>query len=243
MNTFYQVVVYSIYSLLAPVITAGGGSIVSNALTFTGVSLTVAAGMMSFFFLMNALIVVPVFWKNIIWSEVRSLIIPSMIGAALGAFFLVNVNDVLLLGLMFIFSLKFIYEFFQKNSKNNQNKLEVWLVGLISGFLSGTALPGGGFRNSYLLANGHDLAAVHGTSNFIGIVCPIIKLTILFNVSILSFANVEGVFWALPILLFTNYILQKKLKKLGKSISKKISLLAMIIFSVYAFVEITTSLV
>lgn len=243
MDTFYQVVIYSVYSLLAPIVTAGGGSIVSNTLTFTGVSLTVAAGMTSFYFLINSLIVIPVFWKNIIWSEVRLLVLPAAAGALFGAFFLANINATILLGLMFLFSLKFIYEFSQKGAKKDPNKMEVWMVGITSGFLTGTALPGGGFRNSYLLARGHNLAAVHGTSNLIGIVCWIIKLTVLFNASILSFVNVEGVLWALPILLLTNYVLQKKLKELGQPISKKISLIAMVIFSIYAFGKITISLI
>lgn len=243
MNTIYELFIYVVYSLLAPIVTAGGGSIVSNALTVTGVSLTVAAGMTSFYFLMNALIVIPIFWKNIVWHEVRLLIVPAIIGAVLGAFFLVNISEIVLLGFMFLFSIKFIYEFFQKSKKNNQSKLEVWSVGLISGFLTGTALPGGGFRNNYLLASGYSLAEVHGTQSVIGIVCWVTKLMILFNVSILSFTNVKGVFLALPVLIFTNYILQKKLKSLGKSISKKISLLAMMIFSVYAFVSIVLFLI
>lgn len=243
MDTFYQVVIYSIYSLLAPIVTAGGGSIVSNALTFTGVSLTVAAGMTSFYFLVNSLIVVPVFWKNIIWSEVRSLVLPAVIGALFGAFFLININETILLGLMFLFSLKFIYEFSQKGVKKDQNKLEVWVVGVTSGFLTGTALPGGGFRNSYLLSRGYNLANVHGTQNLIGVMCWVIKLTVLFNASVLSFVNIEGVFWALPVLFLTNYVLQKKLKELGQSISKKISLIAMIVFSIYALWKITMTFV
>lgn len=235
LTEIYQALIYIIFSLLSPIITSGGGLLVSNALTFTGVSLIVAAGMTSTYFLVNGLIVVGTFWKDIVWYEVRKILPLASLGSILGALFLTQISPVILLTFMLYFALSFLYEgvFNQKKIKK-ETKLSVWFMSLLSGFLAGTILPGGGLRNSYLLARGHTIPEVHGTTNFIGVICWSLKIVLLFEASVLSGENFKAILIAVPFLFISNFLLRKKLLQLPKALSLKISIFAMALFSAYA---------
>lgn len=240
----YQALIYIIYSFLAPVITSGGGFLISNILTFTGVGLVVATGMTSSYFLVNGLVVVITFWKDIIWKEVGQILPLAALGSIFGAIFLTHINPAILLACMLYFALSFLYKgVVKKESKKEESKLSVWSMSLLSGFLAGTALPGGGLRNSYLLSKGHTLQQVHGTTNFIGVVCWALKIIILFETSVLVYENFKAVLFAIPFLIISNILLRKGLLKLPKSISAKVSIVAMIIFSVYAIVALVQTLI
>lgn len=235
----YQTLVYVVYSFLAPIVTSGGGFLVSNALTFTGVSLIVAAGMTSSYFLVNGLIVVGVFRKDILWDEVKNILPLAALGSFFGALFLSQISSTFLLACMLYFSLRFLYDgLFKKKSEKKENKLSIWSMALLSGFLAGTALPGGGLRNSYLLSKGYSLSQMHGTTNLIGIVCWAIKIAILVQSTVLVYGNFKPVVIAIPFLLVSNYLLRKGLLGLPKSVSTKISIFAMALFSVYAVVTL-----
>lgn len=233
----YQTITYVVYSFLAPIITSGGGFLISNILTFTGVSLITAAGMTSSYFLANGLIVVGTFWKDIIWSEVKQILPLAAFGSIFGALFLTQLNPVILLTCMLYFALSFLYKgILKKKEDKKESRLSVWTMSLLSGFLAGTALPGGGLRNSYLLSKGYSLPQMHGTTNFIGVVCWTLKIIILFETSVLAYSNFKAVFFAIPFLFISNYLLRKGLLNLPKSISTKISIFAMGLFSVYAVI-------
>ena len=240
----YQTLIYVVYSFFAPIITSGGGFLVSNVTTLTGVSLITAAGMTSAYFMVNGVFVVITFWKNIIWTEVRQILPLAALGSVFGALFLSRLSPSVLLALMLYFALRFLYEgvFKKGNGVRKEPKLSTWSMALLSGFLAGTALPGGGLRNSYLLSKGHSLSEMHGTTNFIGIVVWTIKLSILFEASLLTYKNFEGVLFAAPFLLVSNILLRKGLLTLPKEISRKISIFAMALFSVYAIVALAYAL-
>lgn len=233
----YQALIYIIYSFLAPIITSGGGFLVSNALTFTGVGLIVATGMTSLYFLMNGVIVTGIFWKDIIWNEVRSILPLAALGSVFGALFLSQINPAFLLTCMLYFALRFLYKgTLGKDPVSSESKVSIWSMALLSGFLAGTALPGGGLRNSYLLSQGYSISQMHGTTNIIGIACWGIKIFVLLEMSILNYGNFKAIFIAIPFLLISNILLRKGLLHLPKSVSTKISIFAMALFSVYAVV-------
>ena len=231
----YQSLIYIVYSLFAPIITSGGGFLVSNLLTFTGVGLITAVGMTSSYFFANGLIVIGTFWKDIIWSEVKNILPLAAFGSLFGAIFLTHINPNILLAAMLYFALSFLYKStIKKDEVKKESKLSIWSMALLSGFLAGTALPGGGLRNSYLLSKGYSLHQVHGTTNFIGVVCWSLKLFVLFESGLFTYQNFKAIFIAFPILILTNILLRKGLFKLPKSISIKISIFAMALFSIYA---------
>ncbi len=239
----YQASTYVVYSFLAPIITSGGGFLVSNVLTWTGVGLIVATGMTSSYFLVNGLIVVGTFWKDILWDEVNLILPLAAIGSLLGALFLSRLNPAILLALMLYFSLKFLFDrLVRKSPANEEAGLSVWIMALLSGFLAGTALPGGGLRNSYLLSRGYSLPQVHGTTNFIGVILWTIKIATLFEMSILTLKDFRAVWIALPFLFVSNFLLRKGLLNLPKKVSNVISIIAMGLFSVYAVVVLILSI-
>lgn len=239
----YQALTYVVYSFLAPIITSGGGFLVSNVLTWTGVGLIVATGMTSSYFLVNGIIVVGTFWKDILWSEVKLILPLAAIGSLLGALFLSRLNPAILLAFMLYFSLKFLLDrLVRKNPAKEETGLSVWIMALLSGFLAGTALPGGGLRNSYLLSRGYSLPQMHGTTNFIGVIVWAIKITTLFEMSILTFRDFNAVWIAVPFLFISNFLLRKGLLKLPKKASNMISVFAMGLFSVYAIIVLVISL-
>lgn len=106
----FEAIVFVAYSFLAPIITAGGSMIVTNALSLGGIDLIKAAGLTSSCFLINGIIGTYVFRKNIVWREVKNILPITMIGSFIGSIFLVNINPVILLSLMFVFSLYYIYK-------------------------------------------------------------------------------------------------------------------------------------
>jgi hypothetical protein len=239
-----RVLIYVIYSFLAPIVTSGGGFLVSNALTFTGVSLIVATGMTSSYFLINGLIVVGIFWKEIAWKEVRQILPLAALGAVFGALFLTQLNPAILLSFMLYFALDFLYKgTIKKDTGTKESKLSTWSMSLLSGFLAGTALPGGGLRNSYLLSKGYTLSQVHGTTSFIGVIVWAIKIAVLLETSILVYGNFKAIFIAIPFLFIANILIRKGLLNLPKNVSKKISISAMALFSLYAISVLVYTLI
>jgi uncharacterized membrane protein YfcA len=240
--TYYlEALIYVIYSFLAPIITAGGGLLVANVLTFLDISLIKAAALVSVFFFFNGLIVIFAFRKDILWGEVKRFLPLSIVGTIIGAIFLVNVNPIFLLFLMFCFSLYFIYQkVVQKNNsgKVKESTFKEQSISLFSGFLQGTALPGGGFRNAYFLAKGMSLSEMHGTTNFIMVILYIAKIVILLITGVLVMKDFIGILIALPFLIIANILLRRGLIKLPKEAANKITLIAMAVFSIYAAVVI-----
>ena len=205
--------------------------------------LIVAAGMTSSYFLVNGIIVVVTFWKDIIWAEVRQILPLAAVGSIFGALFLSQINPIILLVLMLYFALSFLYKGVIKDEQTKkESKLSIWTMSLLSGFLAGTALPGGGLRNSYLLSKGYTIPQMHSTTNFIGAIAWSLKLIILLEASVLNLQNLKAVLIAIPLLILSNFLLRKGLLNISKQMSKKISIFAMGSFSVYAMFIIIKAL-
>lgn len=241
----FEAIVFVTYSFLAAIITAGGGMIVTNVLSLADIDLIKATGLTSSYFLVNSLIVVYIFRKDIVWSEVRSLVPTAIPGAFIGALFLVNINPTILLTLMFGFSLNFIYKkikIIDKKTVVDDSKYRKYFVGLFTGAISASALPGGGFLNSYLASKGYSLHQMFGTLSFTLILVWTVKVSVMLNSGILAFSDFTGVAIAFPFLIVSNILVRKGLIKLSKSTTDKITIFAMIIFSLYALVTIALSL-
>ena len=243
---FFEAIVFVGYSFLAPIITAGGGLLVANVLTLGHIDLIRAAGLTSVFFLFNAFIVVYVFRKDVVWSEVKRFLPLSLVGSILGALFLVNVSPPILLFLMFCFSVYFIYKKITIPETNTSPIKDPFYkeqgISFFSGVLQGSALPGGGFRNAYFLSKGFTLQQMHGTTNLIGIFLWIAKITTLISATILTTRDFIGIVVAFPFLIISNILLRRGLIKFSKKTTDVITITSMSLFSVYALAVIGIAL-
>ena len=242
----FEAAVFVGYSFLAPIITAGGSMIITNILSLADINLIKAAGLTSSYFMVNATISIYIFRKDIVWREIKNLLPITLIGSFIGSIILVNINPAILLSLMFLFSLYYIYKKIKIVGKTTVQRDSFWkeqLVGLFAGSVMGTALPGGGFLNSYFASKGLTLSQMFGTLAFMLPFIYIIKLSILFNAGLLVKSDLLGITIAFPFLIISNILLRKGLLKLSKPTTDKITILAMSIFSIYALVSIVKSLI
>jgi uncharacterized protein len=241
---FFEAGVFIAYSFLAAIITAGGGILVTNVLSLADINLIKAAGLTSSFFLVNAIIGVYIFRNDIVWREVKNLIPVLILGSFIGSIFLVNINPIILLSLMLVFSLYYIYKKIKTIEIKGIQQDSFWreqLIGLFAGSVTGAALPGGGFLNSYFASKGFTLSQMFGTLNFVIIFVWTVKVSVMMNAGILVPSDFIGIAIAFPFLVVTNTLVRKGLIKLSKSTSDKITVLAMSIFSLYALVVIGSS--
>lgn len=242
MQHIYEALIFITYSFLAPIVTAGGSMITTNALNiFTGIDIIKATGLTSTFFLINTTISLYVFRKEIVWRDARNLLIPCIIGSFIGALFLVNIDAVVLLLLMFIFSIQFIY----KKIKNINNvkivKDSFWKeqgIGFFAGAVTGAALPGGGFLNSYFASKGFTLSQMFGTISFILPIVFLVKVSVMIESNIISLRDLIGVLYATPFLIISNILIRKGMLKLSKKMTDNITIIAMGVLSVYLLVSI-----
>jgi len=213
MNTFLIVAasVFVIYSFLAIFIPAGGSVIIVSILAIF-IEPHKAIGLMVFYFFINGIIASYIFRKHIDYKYFKKLIIPSIIGAIIGAFILVNVNKNLLLSVVIISAVYFLLKKIRQMLIKQKNKSgKKWgfgeiYTGLVSGVVQGAGLPGGGMRNSYLLSEGLTLAEMNGTTNFIGIFITIITTYSLITEKFLSFSDFNIFIWIFPLMIFTTWL-------------------------------------
>ncbi|MHB8652015.1 MAG: TSUP family transporter [Minisyncoccota bacterium] len=242
----FEAVIFIIYSFLAPIITAGGSIIVTNILSLANINLIKATGLTSSYFLVNAVLVVYIFRKDIVWREVKNLLPITILGSFLGALFLVNIKPTILLSLMFVFSVYFIYKkihIIETKTLTRDSFLKEQWVGLFAGSITGAALPGGGFLNSYFASKGFTLSQMFGTLSFIIQFVFAVKIAVMLHAGILKPSDFWGIAIAFPFLIVSNILLRKGLLKLSKSATNKITIFAMSFFSVYALVVILTSII
>ena len=240
----FEAAVFITYSFLAAIITAAGSTLVSNVLSLGGINLIKATGLTSSYFLVNAVIVMYVFKKDIAWREIKNLFPITIIGAFLGALFLVNISPIILLSLMFAFSLYYIYKKVRIVEGEKPKQDSFWkeqFVGLFAGAVTGAALPGGGFLNSYFASKGFTLQQMFATTNFLLILVFAVKVSVMFDAGLLVPTDLIGVGIAFPFLILANIFVRKGLIKVSRSAADKITILAMSLFSLYALVIIIRS--
>ncbi len=243
---FFEATVFVVYSFLAPIITAGGGMLVSNALHIglPDIDLVKATGLTSSYFLVNSIIVISIFRRDIVWREVVNILPATIVGAFIGATILVNIGSIYLLIFMFGFSIYFIYKKVKitgTTAVRKDSALREKFIGFLGGAITGSALPGGGFLNSYFGSKGFTLQQMFGTLNMTLIFVWIVKVSVMVNAGILVPTDFIGVLIAFPFLIGSNYLLRHGLIKLSKSVTDTITILAMSLFSLYSFFAIITS--
>ena len=242
----YEAFVFVAYSFLAPIVTAGGSMIVTNTLSLMDINLIRAAGLTSSFFMINAVIVVYVFRRDIVWREIKNIFPITIFGSFMGALFLVNINPTILLSLMFIFSTHYIYKKIKIIDAKGIRQDSFWreqLIGLFAGSVTGAALPGGGFLNSYFASRGFTLPQMFGTLNFIILFVFAVKVSVMLSAGILIPSDFVGIAIAFPFLIISNALIRNGLISLSKAVTDKITIFAMSIFSLYAFTTIVKSLI
>lgn len=241
----FEAVVFIAYSFLAAIITAGGSMLVTNVLSLGGIDLIKATGLTSSYFIVNAIIGCYVFRKDIVWSEVKNILPVTILGAIIGSILLVNMNPMILLSLMLFFSVRFIYKKIKIIDAKKIVEDSFWkeqFIGLFAGSVAGAALPGGGFLSSYFASKGFTLSQMFATVNFIVSLVFTVKVAVMINVGLLAPSDFIGIAIASPFLIISNTLVRRGLIKLSKSTSDKITIFAMVIFSLYALGTIVLSL-
>lgn len=122
----FEATVFIGYSFLAPIITAGGGMIISSILNLGGINLIQATGLASSFSFVNGIIGAYAFSRHVVWQEVRNILPITIIGSFIGSMFLVKMNPVILLSLMFIFSVYYIYKKLQTPDTKTIQENSFW---------------------------------------------------------------------------------------------------------------------
>jgi len=241
----FEAIVFVSYSFLAAIITAGGSMLVTNVLSLADIDLIKAAGLTSSYFLVNSIIGCYVFRRDIVWREVKNILPVTILGAFVGSIFLVNINPTILLSLMLVFSIRFIYKKIKIIDTKEIVKDSFWkeqFIGLFAGSVTGAALPGGGFLSSYFASKGFTLSQMFGTLNFIIPFVFTVKVSVMLNAGLLVPSDFTGVAIAFPFLIVSNTLVRKGLIKLSKTTTDKITIFAMVIFSLYALVTIILNL-
>ncbi len=242
MNHIYEALIFIAYSFLAPVVTAGGSMLTTNALNiFTDINIIKATGLTSSFFFVNAIISLYVFRKDVVWRDAKNLLIPCVVGAFIGSLFLVNMKPIILLVLMFVFSVYYVYKKIKIIDKTTVVKDSFWkeqFIGIFAGSVTGAALPGGGFLNSYFASKGFTLSQMFGTISFLLPVIFLVKISVMLEAKIIQPSDLVGVLYAIPFLFVSNIIIRRGMLKLSKSLTDKITILAMVILSIYLLISI-----
>lgn len=246
MNHIYEALIFITYSFLAPLVTAGGSTLTTNALHFfTDINIIKATGLTSSFFLINTSISLYVFRKEVVWREAKNLLIPCTLGSFIGALFLVNIKPILLLFLMFIFSVYYVYKKIKTTNNTTIARDSFWkeqFIGLFAGAVTGAALPGGGFLNSYFASKGFTLSQMFGTISFLLPIVFLIKISVMLEAEVVKPGDLIGVLYALPFLILSNIIIRKGMVNLSKTITNRLTIFAMSTLSVYLLVSIITLL-
>lgn len=240
MSHIYEAIIFITYSFVAPVVTAGGSMLTTNALTlFTHANIIKATGITSSFFFVNTLISLYVFRKDVVWKDAKNLLLPSVVGAFIGSLFLVNIRPKMLIAFMFAFSLYFIYKKLEK--KKHLTELSSWKekgIAFFSSAVIGCALPGGGFLNAYFASKGYTLSQMFGTISFLMPVVFLIKLSVMVESRIISPSDMVGILYAFPFLLLSNIAMRKGMLKLSKQTTDRITIFAMGILSCYLLLQL-----
>lgn len=242
MNHIYEAIIFIVYSFLAPIVTAGGSMITTNALNiFTDIDIIKATGLTSAFFLVNSVISLYVFRKEVVWRDAKNLLIPCVLGAFIGALFLVNISPIVLLFLMLIFSVYYVYKKIITIDHTAITEDSFWkeqIVGLFAGAVTGVALPGGGFLNSYFASKGFSLSQMFGTISFIMPVVLLVKISVMLESKIIKPEDLIGVLYALPFLTASNILIRRGMIKFSKTLTDRLTILAMSMLSLYLSVSI-----
>ncbi|MHB8660518.1 MAG: sulfite exporter TauE/SafE family protein [Minisyncoccota bacterium] len=202
-----------------------------------------AIGIVSAFFVMSGIVRTFTFRASIQWSEIRVLLLPSVIAAAVGAFTLVAIPEEWLLVIILLFSLYFLFKKLRIIPKRKRpSSVLNHFIGLLSGFLQGTGLAGSDLRNQYLYAQDLSIAEVHGTTSLIGTSNFFIATLTRFYAGQLTLPVIEPLLYLLPVVIFAIWLGKRALYKIPQKISDRIVIGVMVVVVLSLAYEILSRL-
>lgn len=179
-----------------------------------------AIGMATFVFFLSAPPRVFLFWEDIQWHEVKSLLLPSAFAALVGALTLNIVPGRWLLILILLFSIYFLLKKLDiVPTSIKVSKMTSYAIGVLSGFLQGTGLSGSDIRNQYLYANGLRIAEVHGTTAMIGGMNFLIASLVRLYSGQLTIPDIPLLLYLFPVIFLATWLGKKALYKISPRIS------------------------
>ena len=188
-----------------------------------------AIGFASAYFVLSSAVRAFFFRKNIQWSEVRTLLLPSIVAAAFGALALVTIPTTWLLTIILGFCIYFLLKKLGVWPRSNDSSLALnRFIGVLSGFLQGTGLAGGDLRSQYLYSHNLNMAEVHGTTAVIGVANFLTATLVRLYTGQLTFLNITPLIYLLPIIIFATWIGKYLLFKIPKKIADWIIIAIMI---------------
>lgn len=189
-----------------------------------------AIGIASFFFFLSAVTRVFFFEDGIQWKEVRTLLLPSIIAAFVGALAVIAIPEHWLLIIILLFAVYFLLKKLRIIPKReNQSRILNHFVGLFSGFLQGTGLAGSDLRNQYLYAQELSIAQVHGTTAFIGAANFLVASIVRLYTGQLAVPDIVPLLYLLPLIVLATWLGRHALYKLPPKVSDTIVNIVMVI--------------
>lgn len=235
---YFVLALTSIINIIVPI--SGSATVTPLLAILTDPHL--AIGLASFFFVLSGIVRIYMFRKETKWEYIKSLLPVSIIFAAIGAFALVKINPLILLGIIFLFTLLFFYKkikqtYFKKEEKP-MNKFSAYVVGVLSGFLQGTGLAGSDLRNNYLFSEKLTMAQVHGTTAIIGFSNFLIATLVRLNTNQLTIPDLIPLLYVFPFIIFGTWVGKKILYKIDKKTGDEIIILTMSLIILFLALKI-----
>ena len=213
---YFALAVSSFINIIVPI--SGSATVTPFLAILTDPHL--AIGLASFYFLLSGIVRISMFRRGIRWEYVKSLLPISLIFAAVGAFALVEINPLILLIIISVFTSFFFYkkirQIFNKKEEKPMNKFSVHFVGVLSGFLQGSGLAGSDLRNGYLYSKKLTIAEVHGTSSLIGTLNFLIATIIRLGTNQITVPNLVPLLYIFPFMIIGIWLGKIMLYKIDK---------------------------
>lgn len=169
--------------------------------------------------------------KEYIWR----LLPASLVGVVLGAMLLLNLPNWMVTLVLFGFSAHFLYKTIKhyfavkkEEQKSSSDTILGAVATLVSSFLQGTGLSGGGMRVNYLYSEGLKVEEVRGTGNLLNFL--VFGVASFIRLGNNQFSFPEMLQWTVifvPILLISNYFWRKVLLRLSDKIKDIVVILTM----------------
>lgn len=204
-----------------------------------------AIGLASFYFLLSGIVRIYLFREHIVWTEIKALLPISIIFAAIGAYFLVVINPIILVLVILLFTIYFLFKkiiSLKEKVKNKTHKIIAPVIGIISGFLQGAGFAGSDIRNGYLYSRNLSLSQVHGTTALIGASIFTLATLIRLYTNQLTVPDLMPLIYIFPFILGGILIGRHVLYKINKKTSNMIIIFVMLIIIIFLGIKLANLL-
>lgn len=171
------------------------------------------------------------YWKTWDMHYIRLLLPLTVVGVALGTYFLATLDDDTLRRLLGIFTLLFVgYRLASDRMRSVQYTPRNWhgyLAGAASGFGSALANTGAPPFTAYMLLQNISPAAFVGTTTLYFAIVNAMKLPGLLVANLLDFRDLAGVLWALPLIPLGVWLGRTIVQRLNKTAFERFMLVVL----------------